>query len=161
MSGLCDYGSITFASDWSGHAASVAAPLHKWRSSPRSASPAHARLTHRQSRAPCFVGSESHDRDRDVTRDDRAGRTGDVGGRELCGDVPIRAAVAEAVPSPAGAGRAMRSRDQGDSGRLSFRSGSRAAPRDHPSIGSPSALLLGKQPCPTATRHSSAAPPSA
>jgi hypothetical protein len=47
-----------------------------------------------------------HDRDRDVARDDRAGRTGEVGGRELCGDVPIRAAVAEAVPSPAGLSRA-------------------------------------------------------
>jgi hypothetical protein len=72
---------------------------------PRSAPPAHARLTHRRSRAQCFVGSESHDRDRDIARDDRAGRTGEVGER-VCGDVPIRAAVAEAVPSPAGLSRA-------------------------------------------------------
>ena len=92
----------------------------KWRASPRSAPPAHARLTHRRSRVPCFVGSELHDRDGDVARDDRAGRAGDVGGRELCGDLSSRRG-----PSPAGgsqAGEGGEEPGQGEPRRLNFRS---------------------------------------
>ena len=122
MCGLCDHGSITFASDWSGHAAWVAAPLHD-ASGARHRAPRHQlTLGSRTGGAGYRALSDqsSHDRDGDVARDDRAGRAGDVGGRELCGDLSSRRG-----PSPAGgsqAGEGGEEPGQGEPRRLNFRS---------------------------------------
>ena len=144
MSGLCDHGSITFASDWSGHAASVAAPLHD-----------AGGARHRAPRYQLTLGGAPPEHqallDQSRTTETETLHVTIVPGAPVkSADVNCAAMFQFAPPSrrqcppPQAQWRAMRSRDQGDSGRLSFRSGSWAAPRDHPSIGSPSALLLGK-----------------
>ncbi len=158
MSGLCDHGSITFASDWSGHAASVAAPLHD-----------AGGARHRAPRYQLTLGGAEHQAllDQSRTTETETLHVTIVPGAPVK-SADVNCAAMFRFARRRGGSALPRRRSEGDEEPRPGRFGAPqlpvglmgSTPRSPIDRQPERTAPRQNQPCPTATRHSSAVPPS-